>query len=205
MATRTITTTATVRRETAPELATVKATVKAQRDEAAAALAQARDRAATIRDTVTAASTDHIRTVDLQIEDSTEPFGPDVDARYQATGQLRIKCVPETAESVVVDVTDAGGTVETIQFQIHDQVRRQLQDDALTAAMERARQKAEQLAAVENLVVGAVQNVITQDADGATGMEGLVEDALDAPDADLSPTPITVSERVEVVYELREE
>jgi uncharacterized protein YggE len=205
MTTRTITTEATARRETTPELATVEANVKAEGPEATAALAQARDRTATIRDTVTAVSADHIQTVDLQVADATEPFGPDIDGQYQATGRLRLKCVPETAESVVVDVTDAGGTVETVQFQIHDQVRRQLQDEALTAAMERARQKAARLAAVEHLAVGDVQNVTTQHVDGATGMEQIVEDALDGPDADLSPTPVTVSERVEVVYELTEE
>jgi uncharacterized protein YggE len=89
-----------------------------------------------------------------------------------------------------------------VPFQIHDQVRRQLQDDALTAAMERARQKAERLAAVENLVVGEIQSVTTQNVDGATGMDRIVEDALETPDADLSPAPIAVSQRVEVVCEL---
>lgn len=205
MTNRTITTEATARRETTPELATVEANVKAEGGEATAALAQARDRTATIRDTVTEVSADHIQTVDLQVADATELFGPDIDARYQATGRLRLKCVPETVESVVAGVTDAGGMVETVQFQIHDQVRRQLQDDALTAAIERARQKAARLAAAEHLAVGDVQNVTTQDVDGATGMEQIVADALDAPDADLSPTPIAVSERVEVVYELTAE
>jgi uncharacterized protein YggE len=204
MGDRTITMDATVCRETTPELATVEAKVKAEGDRATAALAQARDRVATVRDSVTEVSADNIQTVDLQVADSTEPFGPDIDARYQATGRLRLTCVPETAESVVVDVTDAGGTVETVHFQIHDQVRRQLQDEALTAAMERARQKADRLAAVENLAVAQVQRVTAQDVDGATGMDRIVEDALDAPDADLSPTPIAVSERVEVVYELTE-
>lgn len=204
MTIRTITVEATARRDAAPELARVEVTVTGAADEATDARALARDRAATVRDSVTPVSADRIRTVDIQIEDATEAFGPDIEAQYQATERLHVECVPETAETVVVDVTDAGGTVQTVQFQIHDSVREQLQDDALAAAMERTREKASRLAAVEGLVVSDVQNITTRDANA--GMDSIVEEALErSPDTGLSPATVGVSERVEVVYELAAE
>jgi len=204
MTTRTITTDATARRETDPELATVEINVTGQGNEAADARALARDRAATIRDSLTAVSADQIRTVDIQVEDATEPFTADIDAQYQATERLHVECVPETTEQVVVEVTDAGGTVRSVEFQVHEQVRRQLQDEALAAAMERAREKASRLAAVEGLVVSDVQRITTTEV--STGMDSIVEEALEgSPDTDLSPAPIAVSEAVEVVYELTAE
>jgi uncharacterized protein YggE len=204
MTTRTITTDATARRETDPELATVEVTVTGDGEKASGARALARDRAATIHDSLSTVSADQIRTVDIQVEDATEPFTPDIDAQYQATERLHVECVPETAEPVVVEVTDAGGTVQTVTFQVHDQIRRQLQDEALAAAMERAREKASRLAAVEGLAVSDVKSITTREV--STGMDSIVEEALEgSPDTDLSPPPITVSEAVEVVYELTAE
>lgn len=204
MATRTITTTATVSREAEPELATVEATVIGKGDEAAIARAQARDRAATIQESITAVSTDRIRTVDMQVRDSEEPFGPATNAAYRAKECLHIDCVPGTAEAVVVQVTDAGGTVQGVQFNLHEHARRQLQDDALMAATQRAREKADRIAAVEGLAVSEVQRVTIEEA--STGMDSIVEEALNRnPDADFMPGPIAVSQAVEVEYELAEE
>lgn len=112
--------------------------------------------------------------------------------------------MPETAEAVVVEVTDAGGTVHTIQFKLHEDVHRQLQNKALTTAMERAREKAKHIAAAEGLVVGEVQEVTTREV--SSGMESIVDEALAAsPDTDLHPAPVAVSESVKVIYELTEE
>jgi len=203
MTTRTITTTATARREKIPDLATVEVTAIGEGDSAAVARATARDRAMVIRESVTVVSTDQIQTVDLQIENTDDMFDPATDAAYQATERLHIDCVPETAEEVVVEVTDAGGTVRSVQFYLHEDVHRQLQNEALTAAMERAYEKAEQIVATEGFDVAGVQDVITKDVD--TGIENIVDEALASEfDTDLCPNSITVSESVEVTYELTE-
>jgi uncharacterized protein YggE len=131
-------------------------------------------------------------------------FDPVTDAPFQAIERLHIDCVPENAESVVIDITNSGGQIQTVQFQLHEDMRRELQNKAISSAMERAREKAEQMAAAEGLAVAEVQEAMTKEV--STGFESLVDEALaSSPDADLHPTPITVSEGVEVVYELSEE
>jgi uncharacterized protein YggE len=44
-------------------------------------------------------------------------------------------------------VTDAGGTVRGVEFELHEERRRALRDEALAAATERAREKADRVAA----------------------------------------------------------
>lgn len=204
MTARTITTSATAQRTKTPDLATVEVTAIGEGDSVAAARSTARDRTATIRESVTAVSADQIQIVDLQIEDTDEMWEPATDAAYQATERLHIDCVPETAEEVVVEVTDASGSIRNVQFYFHEEVHRQLQNEALTAAMERSREKAELIAATEGLDVAGVEDVATKDA--STGMESIVDEALaSGSDTDLHPEPITVSESVEVTYELTED
>jgi uncharacterized protein YggE len=153
---------------------------------------------------VTAVPADQIQTVDLQIENTDEMWDPATDTVYQATERLHIDCVPETAEEVVVEVTDASGTIRNVQFYLHEDIHRQLQNEALAAAMERSREKVEMIAATEELDVAGVQDVATKD--GSTGMESIVDEALGSgSDTDLHPEPITVSESVEVTYELTED
>ena len=204
MTARTITTSATAQRTETPDLATVEVTAIGEGDTVAAARTTARDRATTIRESVTAVSADQIQTVDLQIEDTDEMFDPVTDAAYQATERFHIDCVPETAEEVVVEVTDALGTIRNVQFYLHEEVHRRLQNEALTAAMERSREKADLIAATERLDVAGVQDVATKDA--STGMESIVDEALASGcDTDLHPERISVSESVEVTYELTED
>jgi uncharacterized protein YggE len=136
MTARTITTSATAQRTETPDLATVEATAIGEGDSVTAARTTARGRTTTIRESVTVVPTDQIQTVDLQIENTDEMFDPATDTAYQATERLHIDCVPETAEEVVVEVTDANGTIRNVQFYLHEDIHRQLQNEALTAAME---------------------------------------------------------------------
>ena len=131
-------------------------------------------------------------------------FDPVTDAPFQATERLHIDCLPENAESVVVDVTNAGGQIQTVQFRLHKDKRQELQDKVINLTMERARGKVEQMAAAEGLVVAEMQEAATTEV--STGFESIVDEALaSSPDTDLHPAPITVSEGVEAVYELSKE
>lgn len=204
MKSRTVTVDAVGRCEAVPDLATVEAFAIGEGDSASDARAIAKDRASTLRESITDVSRDQIRTVDLQVQDTDEMFDPVTDAPFQATERLHIDCLPENAESVVVDVTNAGGQIQTVQFQLHEDKRRELQDKAIHSAMERARGKAEQMAAAEGLAVAEMQEAATTDV--STGFESIVDEALaSSPDTDLRPAPITVSEGVKAVYELSEE
>lgn len=203
MTSRTITTDAVGRREARPDLATVAAVATGDGESASGARAIASDRSSTLRESITDVSPDQIRTVDVQIQDTDEVFDPVVDAPFQATERLHIECVPETAESVVVDVTNAGGQIQSVEFHLHEDKRRELQNEALSSAMERAREKAERMAAAEGLTVTGMQEATTTNV--GTGFESIVDDALASdPDSGLQPAPMTIAANVEVVYAVSE-
>ena len=196
----TITTTATGRREATPDLATVGVVVIDDGESAATARETTRDRVATLRNSSDAVPAERIRTVDFRVEATLEMFEPETEASYQGTARLEVDCVPETVEAVVTEVTDAGGTVRDVSFELHETVRRRLRDEALTAATERAREKAERIATAEGGAVGDLRAVTT--GRESSGMDSIVDDALASnPDTDVRPTPIVVSETVEAVYE----
>lgn len=164
----------------------------------------AKERASTVRESITDVSTDQIRTVNLKVRESDEMFEPVTDALFQATERLHIDCVPKTTESVVVSVTNAGGRIQNVEFQLHEDTRRELQNEAICSAMVRAREKAEQIAAAEGLALVGVQEAATKEV--STGLESVVDEALAAnPDTNFQPAPITVSAGVDVVYELSQE
>jgi len=204
MESKTITVDAIGRSEAVPDLATVEAFTIGEGESTSDARAIVKDRATTLRASITDVSTDQIRTVNLQVQDTDEMFDPVTDAPFEATERLHIDCVPENAESVVLDVTNAGGQIQNVQFQLHQEKRRELQSNAISSAMEHAREKAEQMAAAEGLTVAEVQEATTKDV--STGFDSIVDEALASnPDTNMHPAPITVSEGVEVVYELSEE
>ncbi|WP_049935442.1 SIMPL domain-containing protein [Haloplanus natans] len=150
-----VTTDGTGRREAMPDLAVVEVTVNGDGDSATAARETARDRTATVEESLSV-SNGRIRTVERSINDTSELFEPETDAPYRATERLVVDCVPETVGDVFVEATDAGGKVGSIDFHLHEAVRRELRDEALEAATKRARETAERIAAVEGLVVGDV-------------------------------------------------
>lgn len=195
-----ITTEGTGRREALPDLAMVEVTATGDGDSAAVAREAARDRAATIEESLPVTE-DRVRTVERCVTDTDEPFEPDADARYRATERLVVDCVPETVGDVFVEATDAGATVEKVEFHLHEAVRRKLRDEALEAATKRARGKAERIAAVEELAVTEVREI--REGETSTGMQGFVDGALDfAPDTDFQPSPVAITETVEVEFEL---
>lgn len=203
MTSRTITTDAIARCEAAPDLATVEATAVGEAESAGDARVIARDRASTLRESIVDVSAGQVRTVDLQVQGTDEMFDPATDAAFRATERLHIDCLPETAESVVVDVANAGGQIQSVQFHLHEDKHRALQNDAIGSAMERAREKAERIASAEGVALAGIRDATTKEV--STGFESIVDEALaSSPDTNLHPAPVTVSEGVEVVYELAE-
>lgn len=202
----TITTDATGRCEADPDLATVEITAVREGDTATIARRNASECAETVRESLVAegVSPDLIRTVSVQVEDASQLFDCDGEDPYRATERLVVECVPETAGDALVVATDAGASVPTVQFHLHETVRQSLEEEALAAAMDRARGKAERIAASEDKEVAGVREVTTGET--SRGMESIVDEALaGTSDGDFCPDPITVSETVEVVYELTPE
>lgn len=204
MSSRTVTVTAVGRCERRPELATVEAVVIGDGATASDARALVTDQVATLRESIAVVSSDHIRTVDVQVREADDMFDPVTDAAFQVTERLHIECRPDAVESVVLEVTSAGGQIQTVEFQLYEKTRQELQNKAISAAMKRARRKAEQMAAAEGLTVAALQEAATTEV--SAGEETIVEEALaSGPDTGLHPAPITVSEGVEAVYEVSAE
>lgn len=200
--TQTITVDATGTCEALPELASIKIDAKGDGETASAACEAARDRAKMIRMSTRAVPEDRIRSVDFQIEDTSDAFDSTTDSAFAAQERLKIDCAPETVESVVAETTEAGGTIREVQFALHSDVEQRLVDQALSKAMERARQKAEQLVAPESLTLGDVIEVITKETEW--GMDSLVDEALAMhSDTVVEPSPATVSETVEVSFEIK--
>lgn len=201
--TQTITVDATGTCDTVPELASVKIDAKGDGETASAACEAARDRVEMIRMAMSVAPDDRIRTVDFKIEDTSKSFDSATDAAFAARERLKIDCTPEIVETVVIETTEAGGTIHEVQFNLHSDVRRRLEDKALENAMTRARERAEQLAAPESLTVGDVVEVTTKETEW--GMDSLVDEALAMhSDTIVEPSPATVSETVEASFEIKE-
>lgn len=198
MASKTVTTTATASRASKPEQATIDVLVLGRGDSAADARTAARDRGSLIRETIAVAD-DRVETREFQVTDAEASFEPEIDARFQATEQFRIRTQPSNVATLITEITDAGGSIETLQYQLTVETRTSLEDEVLAAAMKRARQKADSLAAAEALSVGGVVEIETKTV--TTGHHATVETAWESA-PNLHPAPITVAETVEVMYEL---
>lgn len=201
---RTITADATAERRALPELAQVTLEVTGDGTTAAEARRAVRDRASAVRTALEdAVSADRVRTTSVEVDPSSDLFEAETDLPYEASERLEVDCTPDTVEEVVVCATDAGATVPVGSHSLTEGRERDLQDEALTAATERAREKAACIAAAEGLSVGRVRRVETREV--STGMDSIVEDALaNNRQSSIQPTPVTVSAAVEAVYELEE-
>ena|GEM_PF-1443935 len=198
MTARTVTTTASATRAAAPDSATVAVTALGEGGSAARARERARNRAATIRTAIEATAEVTIETVDHRVTNSAATFEPETDAAFRAVEEFHVRCEPEAVAAVVVESTDGGGGIDHVQFALTDATRAELQEKAMTAAVNRAHQKADRLAAAEGLAVGPAQTITAQPA--RPGSEP-VDDAWES-DPTVHSAPITVTERVEVAYEL---
>jgi uncharacterized protein YggE len=199
MDTRHITVKATGTHEAPPDVVTITATAVATGASAGGARSTARSRGDTIRSAVSRVVPGEIATVDMRVQSGAANFDPDMEADFRAVEEFQLRCDPESVSDAVVDITDSGGTVQTVRYQLTTETRATAEDEALQAAMDRAQQKAENIAGVEGLAVGETREVTTQRV--ATGREAVVDDAWDSSES-LHPAPIVVSEAVEVTYEL---
>lgn len=196
--TGTVTATASATRAAAPDSATVAVTALGEAASAARARKRARNRAATVRTAIEATVEVGIETVDHRVTNSAATFEPETDAAFRAVEEFHVRCEPDAVATVVVEATDGGGGVDHVQFALTDTTRADLQTEAMTAAVDRARRKADRLAAADGLTVGTARSITTQPA--RPGNEP-VDDAWES-DPSVHPAPISVTERVEVEYEL---
>jgi uncharacterized protein YggE len=108
----------------------------------------------------------------------------------------------DTVGSLVDAAVDSGADrVEGISYGLGDDTRASARDEALTAAMERARGDAETLASTENRSVGDALTVQTGQS-GEQRVQVEYATAADSGQTTVSPGPVTVGVTVQVTYEL---
>jgi uncharacterized protein YggE len=136
--------------------------------------------------------------------------GEEPQVRYRAMHGFEVTVDdPERVGTVIDTAVRNGATdVDGVEFTLSAERRDRLDRTARKRAMASARDKATQLAATENLTVTGVRTVRTV-SDG--GPRPVAEAAMATPTAtgaaptDLESGPVSVTVRVEVVYEMREQ
>jgi uncharacterized protein YggE len=203
MTQRTITTDATAKRESQPDIASIEIEAVGEGASPEVAHVDARDRAATVLESLkeTDISENQIHTDKVRVEDTSDMFiEAETSAAYQSVEEIQVNCAPEATSEVFEVATKAGGKVSRVRYKLHEEVRHRLLEEAASAALEKARKKAESLASTEGLELAGVQEVTTTDTD--IGMSGLDEGFV-CEEVDLCPAPISVSETVKATYEVQ--
>lgn len=106
MVRRTITTEAVGRREIQPELATVEVIASGESQSASGARTAARDRARTVRESVSVVPTDATSTTNLRVRSSSERLDEALEHSQEADVEPSPAVVSEAVE-VVSEVTEA--------------------------------------------------------------------------------------------------
>jgi uncharacterized protein YggE len=204
MSSRTISTHAVGRCEAPPDFATIEAVAKGEGDFADEAQAEAAECAARIEETVTDTTANQFETVEIQLQNGEEDLGSIGGAPFEATHELHVDCPPDRAKEVALDVVEVGGQISSIDYKLHEETSRRLEDEALAAAVERAREKAERMARIEGLAVAEVRS-IANEAPGSEFNYSLDITLSTTLDGNIHPEPIGLSQQVEVEYKLTEQ
>lgn len=199
MAERTVSTTATARRDVEPERVDIEFQVTADRESPEDARTAALDAAESLCD---ALPEDGARRAEFRMDDETDGFASEDTAPYTASKRVEVACPPSTASEVLAAGTETGATATEVSVGLEPETYRAQHEQALSAAMERARAEADAVAGAEGLAVGPVRDVSVVDPDG---MDSLVADALGSSLGSVAfdPGPVSVVAEVEVVYDLR--
>ncbi|WP_435068681.1 SIMPL domain-containing protein [Haloplanus sp. C73] len=155
---------------------------------------------------------DQITTVRYDIYQDRRPpreDGEEPPVRYRASHDFEITVSnPDRAGAIVDTAVQNGATeVNDVSFRLSTDRRRQLEDRARRAAMADARSKARGLAGAANLTVTGVRVIQTSDsgaprpADERYATETATPMSTGAPDSDFESGSVTVTTRVQVVYE----
>ena len=122
---------------------------------------------------------------------------------YRAVHAYRVEVAPDRAGEVVDLAVGNGATsVYGVSFELSDQARQDLREEALTAAVENARADAETVAAASNASLGDVRSISTSDG-GDGGPIPFAEDrGAGGASTVVEPGTVRVTASVTVVYDL---
>ena len=204
MTDRTITVTASGRVTDRAETVRVKIEATGRGQSQTAARRGAEDRVASVREAIQSLDLpSNLERREATVKHKSSLFDADEDdPAYRATVRCTLACRPAQTEDVFLAVGDAGGDVLSMDRVLAPERRDKLHHRALTAATERARQRAEAIAQGEDLSLGPVQSVEHVDTDG---MGSIVDEALvDLPVETVDLDGVEVTESVEAVFAVEE-
>ncbi|WP_248897070.1 SIMPL domain-containing protein [Haloplanus halobius] len=196
-----------------PNQAVLQVAVVATAPDAATARQRLAENTSRMRDALQGIGIDdeHIRTERYDIyRDRTPPReeGEEPPVRYRASHDFEITVDDPDRVGTVLDTAVQNGATEVndVTFTLSSDRRRQLEQQARSAAMADARAKAEMLASTENLTVTGVDVIRTTSGDSPLPVdEYAAATATPAPTAgaasDIESGPVTVRTTVRVVYE----
>jgi len=122
---------------------------------------------------------------------------------YVAVHTVEAETTDVESVGTLVDaaVDNGADRVEGITYSLSDETRADAREEALTTAMDRARDDATTLASAEDRSVGSALTIQTSDS-GQSVVRAEFQTAADSGQTDISPGPVTVGVTVQVTYEL---
>lgn len=191
--------------EAEPDQAILRVAVETTGDDAATARDRLNENVSRMRDALREAGVedDQIRTVFFDIQqdrrdtrEGSEPTG------YRAIEAFEITLtnVSDVGRLIDVAVENGANRVDGVQFTLADETERQLRAQALTQAVDRARDEAGVLANASGLQLGDVVRLSTTEG-GVTPFRAEMTTVEAAqPSTKIEPGPVTVTASVNAVY-----
>ena len=212
MPTQTITTAAVGRASAPPDQVGLQFSASALEPDVTGARRAVAEQATRLRQVLdeTGIPDDRIRTERFRIRQRPPDRGeqPDQDAQpYHATETISVTLLDldRLGEILSAAVDQAGVEIDEVGFTFRTETQRALQREAIADAVETARKKATAAAAAENMAVGEVRSIVTDDGSRPRRTSSGQQLAMDtAESGSLESGPIDIQVRVEVEYELND-
>lgn len=195
-----------------PEIVDAVMAVETESTDVREAQEQNRNRSAAVMDALRDAGIpeDRIETTDYRVQTIQERDRDGVvqPTRYRVTNQVTVEIHDiETAGSIIDTAVEAGANrIDSVTFDVTEQTRQQLQDEAMQEAAGVTEQKAGSLADRLGVSVGTPVRISESNYDiyrFESSYDGGAGDAAEAPSTQITPGDVTVSARVAVEYHIR--
>lgn len=210
MSEHTITTTATGRASAPPDEVDITFSASALEPDVTGARRAVAEQATLLREALDAVDVpdEQVRTVRFRIRQRSPDRGEhpeDAPQPYHATETIGVTLLDldRLGETLSAAVEQAGVEIDEVGFTFRTETRRALQREALADAVETARNKAVAAAAAEDLALGEVRSIVTDDGSRPRRTSAGRQLAVDTTESGtLESGPIDIQVRVEVEYDL---
>lgn len=193
---------------TQPDQAVVRVGVEARGPDAATARQRLAENVSTLRDGLAEIETARVTTsgYDIRQDHRRHRDDPEADPAYVARQTFTVTLNDtERAGEVIDTAVESGATsVDGVRFTLSDDRRDELEEQALEAAMDRARTKADTMASRANLTITGVQTATTVERGYRPYEHEATAAAGDGASTSIDSGPVSVTAQVQVVYEAQD-